>query len=361
MRTDTQGVVRGGPHNRPLTEMTREELLWDFRTSEESAHRSMIWRFSEVFYCMPSARDVKANLPLHLSVDDYYEICNKSVPVYINNCSKWQQVHIVLHNYIYRRWFRPYRSEIDYNRFICKFIFPQELPDDEVSSSPSNIRSLIGINMAICNEVKSLRTSYMEYRALGHTRLSDDITGIPNTRHHVLQPLFRALFILVPGEQYNNQDSRTVGELPVYLVRTGVEEGLSAPITFDLITTAISHIEPGCVVQVTLQTAIDFVIYLEAREAVAFDLRPDPVAEWKPDEEDLRIWRQLKGNEPLIGPSSQWVDTERYPQWLGAGQQDDSDYMTGIEERQFRIEAGREAQREARKVDLKPDSSIHDQ
>ncbi|KAK3983836.1 hypothetical protein QBC44DRAFT_38363 [Cladorrhinum sp. PSN332] len=40
----------------------------------------------------------------------------------------------VLHNYIYRCWFRPWRSEIEYDRFICKLIAPKDLSYEEPPS-----------------------------------------------------------------------------------------------------------------------------------------------------------------------------------------------------------------------------------
>lgn len=52
-------------------------------------------------------------------------------------------------------------------------------------------------------------------------------------------------------------------------------------------------------VKTTLETAVDFVMGLEAREAAAFGLQPDPVASWKPLGDDEML---------LTGPSSRFVD-----------------------------------------------------
>jgi hypothetical protein len=78
------------------------------------------------------------------------------------------------------------------------------------------------------------------------------------------------------------------------------------------------------------------VIDLEAREAIAFGLRPDPVTTWKPSGFELKHWREIAGNEPLIGPSSRFVDTKIYPEWSGVGEHYDYVIMAAQEERDFR-------------------------
>lgn len=71
--------------------------------------------------------------------------------------------------------------------------------------------------------------------------------------------------------------------LPRSIIRTGNEEGLSAPITFDPIA---EDLRKGIVfgdkgeisaVETTLETAINFLMDLEQRAIAAFGLRPYPV------------------------------------------------------------------------------------
>lgn len=62
---------------------------------------------------------------------------------------------------------------------------------------------------------------------------------------------------------------------------------------------------PGTV-KITLETAVEFVIYFQDREAAAFNLQPYPVASWKPRGGDERF---------LAGPSSRFVDPDRFPHW----------------------------------------------
>lgn len=96
----------------------------------------------------------------------------------------------------------------------------------------------------------------------------------------ILQPLFLALAIVIRGEPFNAQMS-DIGQLSALVICTGVEEGLSAPISFDPIAHQISAFSHGShsstAVETALDTAVDFVMGLEEREVAAFGLRPDPV------------------------------------------------------------------------------------
>ncbi|KAL6697433.1 hypothetical protein J3F84DRAFT_407087 [Trichoderma pleuroticola] len=77
---------------------------------------------------------------------------------------------------------------------------------------------------------------------------------------------------------------------------------------------------------------------LEAREAAAFGLRPNPVADWEPYEDEIEAWKSIGETEPLVGPNSQWVDSKKYPQWTGEGERCDSVKMAQLEELQFRLQ-----------------------
>ncbi|KAL7910245.1 hypothetical protein GGI35DRAFT_360492 [Trichoderma velutinum] len=331
-----------GPDRQPLTGVTRDELLWFLRTEYEGQHRANIPYSATTYAYRPSVRDVASNDFPDIPIYHWIDACNKSVPVYIIPGRKWLLLRVVLHNYIYRRWLCPYRSEIDYGRFICKFIYPHNLPD-EPTTSLLTIRDIISLNQSICTKFEAQRRVYAEERC-SDTRWveSDYIEG--SLDHRILQPLFQALLIVVSGEGYNKETSETVGDLPVYLVRTGVEAGLSAPISFEPISAKIiSHMKPGCVVQVTVETAIDFVKGLEAREAAAFGLRPDPATDWEPPEQMIEDWKLTGETESLVGPNSQWVNIEKYLQWTGSGERNDSGLMARFEEQAFRLEAMREA------------------
>jgi hypothetical protein len=156
---------------------------------------------------------------------------------------------------------------------------------------------------------------------------------------HILQPLFKALLLVISAQDYELEDSKTVGKLSVLLVRTGIEVGLSAPITFEPIADKMrieSH--DGETIRTTLETAIDFVIELEAREVAAFGFRPSPITTW-PSWEPPEDSEGIGADKPITGPSSQFVDTKKYKQWSGDGAHYDSVIAQAHEEREFRHNA----------------------
>ncbi|KAI1137128.1 hypothetical protein F5Y05DRAFT_419618 [Hypoxylon sp. FL0543] len=329
--------------DKPWEEYTRDEILWLLRTGLEGGHRHEIHLYAIRLHYLPSVRDID-HLP-EMDSRDVFDACNKSVPVYILRTSQWRLFGQVLHNYIYRRWFRPYRSEIECQRFICKFITPEDLPD-EASPSQKTVNDLVSLNSAICAQVKARHRAYEEELASGEKIAPWRLEEVHDHGLHVLQPLFQALLIIVCSKNYRNEDSKTVGRLPVYLVRTGIEDGLSAPITFDSIADKIDGYtgRPRSAIKATLETAIDFVISLEAREAAAFGLQPDPIDAWAPQMRSFpRVWREIVGNELLIGPSSKFVDTEKYSEWTGDGEEQESYIMASHEQQRFGWEAKKAA------------------
>lgn len=335
---------RGRARPKP-PKQTKEEMLFEFRTLLECGHREMIYRYATNLIYKPSFRDVDC-LPA-MDSDEFLDTCNKSVPVYVlKGCQYGTVICTVLHNYIYRRWFRPFRSEIEHYRFLCKFMTPLHLPDGPTSLSQSNIDGIVSINGAVCAEVEARHRDYDQQLASAG---QDEATWplirreVKNhNRFNVLQPLFRALLVIVSADNYHNEDSTTAGRIPVLLVRTGVEDGLSAPVTFEAIVgKPDSHVdESSNIARTTLETAIDFVMDLEAREAVAFGLQPDPVISWDPIFYSFDNWEKRWGI-PLAGPSSRFVDTDKHPVWSGLGQHLDSNAMVIHEQRNLRFEARR--------------------
>ncbi|KAK3373912.1 hypothetical protein B0T24DRAFT_594045 [Lasiosphaeria ovina] len=136
---------------------------------------------------------------------------------------------------------------------------------------------------------------------------------------------YRACFI----EDYVNAD--------VVLVRMGIEDGLSAPITFESIIQQ-DNISGGNTITKTLEAAIDFVTALEAREAAAFGLRPDPSAI---EPRSLSYIGGMEEKELLLlpaGSSASYVDNEDALAWgwCGAGMHYDSVLMPHHEKRAIR-------------------------
>lgn len=123
------------------------------------------------------------------------------------------------------------------------------------------------------------------------------------------------------------------------MVRTGIEDGLSAPVTFGTIadkTDSYSK-ESQSVIKTNLATAVDFFMELEQRERAAFGPQPDTAVDFDVRDNYLRDWQKQREDELLVGPSSQWVDIEKYPQWTGPGEHYDSFIMAGYEKRRFDV------------------------
>ncbi|KAK1770047.1 hypothetical protein QBC33DRAFT_310357 [Phialemonium atrogriseum] len=114
-----------------------------------------------------------------MEISEFLDTCNKLVPVYILPLRNRALV-TVRHNYIYRRWFRPYRSEIERQRFICKFIGPAHLPDGGTASQ-STIGTLVVMNGAICAEVDARRRSYAERLATGNRQVQGELDRVKTT------------------------------------------------------------------------------------------------------------------------------------------------------------------------------------
>lgn len=326
------------PPHKPLEEYTKDEILWLLRTELEGAHRRDTRLYAVNYSYLANLNS--ADNSLDMTDGDFFDTCNKSVPIYILLGPHWFAVGRVLHNYIYRRWFRPYRSDIEASRFICKFITPSDMSN---SSPPSKmtVNTLVSLNETICAQVEAHRRTFAERleQQPEFTRAEWRASQIENNGLYQVQPLFRALLIIISCKDYRRETSADAGRIPVFLVRTGVEEGLSAPITFDGIEDRIDGNfvdETGNTVLTTLETAIDFVMNLEAREAAEFGLQPEPVAAWKPHLDHLERtapeWKAIVGEELLLGPGSKFVDTDKYPEWTGSGKDHDSRIMV-LEER----------------------------
>ncbi|KAH8897354.1 hypothetical protein GQ53DRAFT_778467 [Thozetella sp. PMI_491] len=275
-----------------------------------------------------------------MSEVDAKDTCNKSVALYVIPTPKISLLTTVLHNFIYRQWFRPYRSELGGKRFICKSIMPLDL-EEESFPSQTTINSLKSLNEVICTDVEARRRVWKEEAETSNHAASPASPvqhQLAAHQKYILQPLFRALFIVVCSQDYQNEDSANVGRLPVLLVRTGIEDGLSAAITFNSIQQSIRRsVIQGEVVETTLEVAIGFVINLEAREASVFGLQPDPEALWKSDNgNSFAWWTKSRADEPPVGPSSRFVDEAKYTLWEGSGEEFDRKILPLIERRKFR-------------------------
>ncbi|OIW35668.1 hypothetical protein CONLIGDRAFT_639926 [Coniochaeta ligniaria NRRL 30616] len=227
------------------------------------------------------------------------DLCNKSVPLYVLTDYRWKLLGITLHNYINRRWFRPYRSELEHGQFICRFI---ALHRENLGAEPI-MESVLSFNERLSEQVEAYRPVYdaTEPRTM-------DSTGIrlylpKDHQDYQIRPLSRVLLIIIDSKDYYFKDSKTVGDIRVSLQQP-VTEATDSP---DVITT-------------TLRAAIDFVIALEDRECAASTSAPAPSAGYP------RFWEDNFGDqEPVHYPSSRLVSDEKAAVWGWRGDSKDYD------------------------------------
>ncbi|KAK3936049.1 hypothetical protein QBC46DRAFT_396064 [Diplogelasinospora grovesii] len=345
----TSPCVIMGSESTATVPLPRHRILHQLRRERESYHREMMYRYAVNYPYLyePDIKDLD-HLAADMTLEQADHCCNKSVAVYVMSADPSLLPDLlleVLHNYLYDRWFRPYRSELEYGQFLAKTIVPRP-PSLPVGAGLSDVVDvIIPVHAAISSRAEEARLALKEldpnlpndtlvdpkvpkkyWRGL---RRSRSLSGI--IRHQeffIVQPLFRALAIVIRNESFGAEIS-DIGQLSVLVVRTGAEEGLSAPISFDPIAHKISSFACGSrgetAAETTLGTAVDFVMDLEKREVTAFGPRPDPVASTKDLEDGLfrgpivldQARRLGWGDEPLVGPSSRWVDPEKYPEWTG--------------------------------------------
>ncbi|KAM4063902.1 hypothetical protein HRG_006993 [Hirsutella rhossiliensis] len=258
--------------------------------------------------------------------------------------------------YIYRRWFVPYKRNIEYNQFLVKFFEVQGIPNWLQAKPRRFLGHIVNLSASLCAKVKETQLEIMsgkpedvqhmlEYTARYGLRPPwarrswlEQVTRARAEQEFLqVQPLFRAIAIIVGGrdescEDMDGQDFPTrmdsVGQTPVLFVCTGVEDGLSAPICFDSVAHQIHSLisgPPGTNIRtalMSLEAAITLTLDLEKREVAAFGPRPDPArSPWLPSRPIDRLMNEARwlgaADVDLAGPSSSWVDTEVYSEQLG--------------------------------------------
>ena len=210
-----------------------------------------------------------------------YGMWHKSVPIYFpeieSSCFRWVGTGMEL--YVYTRWLRSDRLDRPHQPdwigngagegdFICKFIMPIGFRPSTPPSS-ADITSLLSLHKTLFARAEAADMWNMLKKIIG--------ARLPGPRRRSqprMRPLFQALLIVASPNEYSvkESDATAVARWPVYLVRTGVENNLRAPISFDSIADRVQrqpHLPGDVMVKTTLETAVDFVLALEAREAAA--------------------------------------------------------------------------------------------
>lgn len=348
-------------------ELQRHEILHFLRGNLESDHREVTTNRARLStFCVTTtnldlpATDFYRNGPCtpRCEYDRMKQFCNTSVPVYLLATPQKPGggvtgvLRLALSSFIYRKWFQPYKTEIEFDRSLVEFIRPIDMQCTDIRPPASVFDTLRSLNRAICTRVEEMRKAaickaYEDLKApegmelAGTQATKDEAIKLAKIRREELsirlegaekcysiQHLFRAILLVVCGHNYNREGSSAIGKMPVFIALTGEQEGLSEPITFDPIrdkVEAIINRGPCMVVQTTLETAAKFLVDLERREIAAVGLRPNP-----PPEIRSRVLRQedhqYRECSPFfeeLGSSSHWVDTNIYTEWTGGGKDGD--------------------------------------
>ncbi|KAM0228975.1 hypothetical protein ACHAPO_010383 [Fusarium lateritium] len=242
---------------------------------------------------------------------------NKTVPIYMlegdkNKRGLTNMLSITLHNYLYKKWFRPYRSDIELGQFIAKVI--------DVHGQPESIDEATAVDVAM-----TIRST-----------INAQLFRIPPRPFYTIPALFEALVVVIPAESYCICSSiANISTMTVLMLLTGETVGLSGPISFDSIENEVERVTIRGMhgVRTRLEVAVDFIMFMELREAAVFGPQPDPVAAAASDPviqdiyglEPMYCFERRRATQlgwkygPIVGPSSKWVSMERYPKWTGAG------------------------------------------
>ncbi|CAG9981774.1 unnamed protein product [Clonostachys byssicola] len=219
-----------------------------------------------------------------------------------------------LYSWLQRQWLNPYRTNIEFERFIAKTIYPQCVNWDTDITELAEI--LVSMHETICSQVPIVSAKAVKNEAFYYR---DIVYCHPEV--HIVQPIFRAMLIILPSDNFNvaSMDREELGSTPVYLVLTNCTMGLSAPIPFEPILDKVERTLSDRVVQVTLKDAITFVKDLEDRENAIYGPLPNPA---KMDQE---LYETYVGQDGFLviemakrmgdvndlpclkGPSSGWV------------------------------------------------------
>lgn len=275
------------PISNELKLLVKADLLktWHYRRFEEFRCGTKIrWATIDSYRILLS--DAVGNLkPSKLKY-----LCNKPTPFYwlqsaqqTNNTGERTLTPKIIFATVYEEWYRCYKNDpnIEFGHFFAN-------PFRVTSTGPSTIRGIVEAHRSISTQASSLI-----YQADG--RADNIVERSPSSsQHYSVLPLYRAIVMVLDRLDYSfNSTPRPPGlyhrkpedfislrqvakDQTVLLARTGVEDGLSAPISFeslrsqslpldrsDIITQDID------VVRVSLATAVRFVIDLEIREALA--------------------------------------------------------------------------------------------
>lgn len=342
------------------TPLPREEILLLLRYKRERKHFDQLgWQIrgyplcsrpttSSSFHPDILTQSIDQLHPMNIGTAD--DCCNKTAPFYCFHVPRPEDILTWLH----RRWMVPWRSHIEWGQFIAKIIIArtdQKMCLRHKKMEPKlAIDWIIHLNALVCQRSEEVRQQVVEeepeqlaptpYQAWGLAENENPQDLRQDQTFFLLRPLFRAVAVLIQGPGEWPPRSVEHHNLDVYVIRTGVTQGLSAPIPLeDLIAdvppanfdTDLFWLEGGDdwvlkAVKTTLPVAYDFLDKLQRREDAAFGQQPDPVESTKNSRAGYLMSPEALGRkarelgwkdewDPPSGPSAEWVPDGMTVSW----------------------------------------------
>ena len=182
---------------------------------------------------------------------------------------------------IFEEWTRSHRFElnIEYGHFFAN-------PVRITATGPSTIQGVLDAHLSLCTQAY-----FLIDQARG--RADNVIEPKPSTsQHYALSPLYHAIVVImdyqleVPKRRIESDGfislRKFAQEQTVLIVRTGLEEGLSGPISFESLKSQSLPLDrPDAImegldlIRVSLASAVHFIVNLEMRENNANSMSRD--------------------------------------------------------------------------------------
>ena len=239
-----------------------------------------------------------------ISTGNLHCIYNKPTSMYwmqsgqiTNNCGEKNGIPGIVFGAIHETWNECYDfkgciafidnfkelgvPEVEYTHFLAN-------PVKITTTGPSTIRSIVNAHLSIYEQAASylhqVKCGIIKQHWLNSWWTEEEDPSTVQLQHYFLYPLLRAVILImdrIDDEIYTiSKESDGMTSLSkvakcqtILIVRTGIEEGLSGPISFESLTPSSLPIgrcrEDLDLVGVSLDVAVRFIVDLEKREASA--------------------------------------------------------------------------------------------
>ena len=279
-------VVIKEPVSDDLKALVRADLkkAWHFRRDMEF-RENMETRWATTDYFRILLEDTVGKMELRSSK----YLCNKPTAFYwlqsaqqVGASGQRTRTPKIIFAAVYEEWLRCHNTEpnIEYGHFFAN-------PVRITSTGPSTVRGVVDAHLSLCTQASSLIN-----QAKG--RADNVIEQIPSAlQHYSLLPLYHAIVVIIDRLDRLDKDRETEPDgfislhklaqrQTVLIVRTGAEEGLSAPISLESLRPLSLPFERSDaitqdvdVIRVSLAVAVQFIVSLEVREELAIPKSKD--------------------------------------------------------------------------------------